>query len=132
MDVSSLIKQDLTNEQDIDKSNMFSNTSFKINQENINNYMVSSKNPEKSPVFSPTNSDISIKNIQQDLKNLNSNNLFPIIVDSSLNSIEPINLAIKSIDLNANYINAYKINVNNPLQRISIINLNRFLHFNNR
>ena len=100
---------------------MFSNASFKINQENIASIIVSSVIPDKSPVFTPTNNDSIIKKNHQEIINVKSNSKIVINLDSSSNSKDMINIVKKAMDLNANYVNSYQMNVNNPLQKSSII-----------
>ena len=94
---------------------MFSNTSFKINQENVNNRIISKKVPEKSPVLSPSN--------KNNNDNLSDNNID--LVKSNLNvsitQMEMVNTVKKAMELNSNYINAFKISIKdkNPLLKSS-------------
>ena len=88
---------------------------FKINQENVNNRIISKKVPEKSPVLSPSN--------KNNNDNLSDNNID--LVKSNLNvsitQMEMVNTVKKAMELNSNYINAFKISIKdkNPLLKSS-------------
>ena len=98
-----------------DKNNMFSNTSFKINQENVNNRIISKKVPEKSPVLSPSN-----KNNNDNFSD-NNIDLVKSNLNVSISQMEMVNTVKKAMELNSNYINAFKISIKdkNPLLKSS-------------
>ena len=98
-----------------DKNSMFSNTSFKINQENVNNRIISKKVPEKSPVLSPSN-----KNNNDNLSD-NNIDLVKSNLNVSISQMEMVNTVKKAMELNSNYINAFKISIKdkNPLLKSS-------------
>ena len=82
---------------------MFSNASFRINQENVNNHMISNKVPEKSPTFSPINK--SIISFSENKINIAKSNL-----DASLTQMEIVNTVKKAIELNTSNIKSHTKN----------------------